>query len=151
MLVNCCWSKDTTGLRGELLNTSMKINHLLAPHQTDSHIKDLKNEVSRFIKWAKPMLDINTKMKIKLVPIKKTQNNQYSFGSFNPNTNEIIIAYKDRHILDCLRTLAHEMVHLKQNINNELTDTSGETGSPEECEANSIAGILMRKWNKIYN
>lgn len=108
-------------------------------------------EIKKFIKWAKPHLGIDIPMKVKLVPIKKSVNGQGSFGSFNPSTNQIIVAYEGRHIIDVLRTLSHEMVHLHQNLLNKLQDGSGNTGSDIENEANALAGVLMRNWNKDNN
>lgn len=110
--------------------------------------QELVSQVEEFVKWAKPQLGIDIPVKVKLVPVKKTVNGQFSFGSFNPNNNEIVVAYKDRHILDCLRTLAHEMTHLHQNLMNQLTADSGKTGSEQENQANQFAGILMRNWTK---
>jgi len=52
---------------------------------------------------------------------------------------------------DILRTLAHELVHRKQEEDGRLTPTSGETGSPIEDEANAMAGVLLRNFGKINN
>ena len=60
--------------------------------------------------------------------------------------HKITISTKGRHIMDTFRTLAHEMVHHKQNLNNELHSESGATGSEHENQANSEAGIIMRKF-----
>ena len=125
---------------------------LQKPTLLNSHMvistENLVTQVKDFIKWAKPQLGIDIPLKVKLVPVKKTINGQFSFGSFNPNNNEIIVAYKDRHILDILRSLSHEMVHLHQNLLGELNADSGKDGSPQENQCNSFAGILMRRWNK---
>ena len=52
--------------------------------------------------------------------------------------------------MDILRTLAHELVHYKQKTLGKIKHDSGETGSPEENQANTIAGIIMRHFNKEY-
>ena len=62
----------------------------------------------------------------------------------------IFLYIADRHILDILRSLCHEMVHHRQNLNNDLNDKAGQTGSPQENEANSVAGQIMRKYGKIH-
>ena len=49
---------------------------------------------------------------------------------------------------DVLRTLAHELVHHKQNELGKLNNDSGKTGSDVENEANVKAGILMRDFGK---
>jgi Zn-dependent peptidase ImmA (M78 family) len=71
-----------------------------------------------------------------------------SFGQYNPNTFEIKIIGYNRNLADTLRTLAHELIHHKQNIDGELNEKSGETGSDHENEANAFAGQLMREYGK---
>jgi hypothetical protein len=67
-----------------------------------------------------------------------------TFGLFDPNTNSISVAYQDRHIMDVLRTLGHELVHHKQREEDRIQPGDGETGSEIENEANAQAGVLMR-------
>jgi len=80
---------------------------------------------------------------------------QPSFGAYVPSKHHIFINPSNRNMVDILRTLAHELVHAKQNELGLLTPESGETGSEHENDANSIAGILMRDYGKqnpnIYN
>lgn len=75
---------------------------------------------------------------------------QPSFGMYVAGENILFIALKNRHPVDILRTVAHELVHFKQDISGELQDNSGQTGSKHENQANSIAGIIMREFNKRY-
>lgn len=75
---------------------------------------------------------------------------QPTFGKFVNDTNTIYLGILNRHPLDILRTLAHELVHYKQNIEHRLDATSGHTGSPAENEAHEIAGIVMRHFNKMH-
>jgi Zn-dependent peptidase ImmA (M78 family) len=49
---------------------------------------------------------------------------------------------------DLLRTLAHELVHRKQDEDGRIDHNSGETGSEIENEANAQAGVLLRKFGK---
>lgn len=75
-------------------------------------------------------------------------NNDRSFGGYNPKTQKIHITTKNRHPMDVLRTIAHELVHHKQNEEGRIADVavSGATGSDIENEANSVAGVIMRKY-----
>jgi len=90
--------------------------------------------------------------KLPKISIHKTiaTGDQPSFGGYNADNNTIELALKDRHPADVLRTLAHELVHYKQNTTHGLHDQSGLTGSPEENEANTKAGIIMRHFNKRF-
>lgn len=80
---------------------------------------------------------------------------QPSFGAYIPSKHHISVNPSNRNIVDVLRTLAHELVHARQNEMGILQPDSGETGSEHENDANAIAGILMRDYGKqnpnIYN
>ena len=73
---------------------------------------------------------------------------QPSFGAYVPADHHIFINPSNRNIVDVLRTLAHELVHAKQNELELLEPNSGDTGSDIENDANAIAGILMRDYGK---
>lgn len=75
---------------------------------------------------------------------------QPTFGRFINGKNVIELAIEERHPIDIIRTLAHEMVHFKQNLDCELDDRSGDTGSWAENEAHELAGIIMREIDKKY-
>jgi hypothetical protein len=75
---------------------------------------------------------------------------QPTFGKFVPHENRIYLAIEQRHPLDVLRTLAHELTHFRQGTEHELGPDSGRTGSPTENEAHEVAGIIMRHFNKAH-
>jgi hypothetical protein len=82
----------------------------------------------------------------------KFVNSEYSmqngtFGTYNPSTDEIVIVKENRHPVDVLRTLAHELVHHKQREDGKVLD--GDDGSDTENEANAKAGELMRKFRTV--
>jgi len=56
----------------------------------------------------------------------------------------------NRHPVDILRTLAHEMVHYKQELLGQLDSDSWHTGSPDEDEANAEGGVIMRLFNQAH-
>lgn len=72
-----------------------------------------------------------------------------SFGGYGGK--QINITVVNRHVMDVLRTLAHELVHFKQDIEGRITsDDDGKDGSPIENEANAEAAVVMRKWGKLH-
>ena len=75
---------------------------------------------------------------------------QPTFGQYVHGENKLYVGLANRHPNDILRTLAHELVHYKQDTEHQLDNQSGETGSPEENQANAIAGVVMRYFNKKY-
>jgi cytidyltransferase-like protein len=71
-----------------------------------------------------------------------------SFGYFDPNSNKIWVYCGNRNMGDILRTLAHELVHRKQDEDGRISYESGKTGSEIENEANAKAGVLLRDFGK---
>jgi hypothetical protein len=102
-----------------------------------------------FLPFVMKMLKLDKLPKISVHKTIET-GDQPSFGGYDMENNSIQLALKDRHPADVLRTLAHELVHYKQNTTHRLHDRSGLTGSPEENEANTKAGIIMRHFNKRF-
>lgn len=72
-----------------------------------------------------------------------------AFGQYQNESKMLITYIKNRNLADILRTLAHELVHHKQNEENRLDAHSGDTGSDIENEANSLAGQIMRDYGKM--
>lgn len=105
-----------------------------------------------FIKYSCDYLLITKKPVINIIyDIDHAYNNK-SFGYFNPNDNSISVVFANRSLADSFRTLSHELVHYKQNLDNRITNSvkDGETGSDIENEANSKSGIIMRNFGKKY-
>lgn len=69
-----------------------------------------------------------------------------SFGEFNGSTIKVVS--KGRHPMDVMRTLAHELVHWRQRLEGQEMD--GSDGSDTENQANSVAGIIMRRFAEKY-
>lgn len=109
----------------------------------------------RFVKMLKQFLQIAKEelglTKLPKIIIRKhldTDDGQPTFGKFENNSEQIYLAIADRHPVDVLRTLAHELTHYKQFVNGELYPNAGETGSPVENEAHAVAGVILRNFNK---
>jgi hypothetical protein len=105
-----------------------------------------KDNVQEFIKFAKNALQLKEKVSVKLL---EKRHGHMTAACYDPNTNEISIYTKGRAFADVCRSLAHEMVHQKQNELGLLEIDSGETGSDIENEANACAGIIMRNFGDI--
>lgn len=102
-----------------------------------------------FIRFAAEDLELNSLPKFDFVFDNAESIERKSFGGYQPGNEHITITVKNRHINDVLRTLAHELVHYKQDLNNELEDDdAGSTGSPQENEANARAAVILRNWGK---
>lgn len=102
-----------------------------------------------FVRFAAEHLELESLPKFDFVFDSKQSVERKSFGGYMPGAEHISITVKNRHINDICRTLAHELVHYKQDLNNELEDDeAGATGSPQENEANAEAAVILRNWGK---
>jgi hypothetical protein len=100
-----------------------------------------------FIRFAAKDLELKSLPKFDFAFDTKRSVEHHSFGGYGGE--HINISVKNRHIMDVCRTLAHELVHYKQDLNHELEgENPGATGSPQENEANARAAVIMRNWGK---
>jgi len=109
--------------------------------------KDLKI-ISDFVNFAKDFLKIDDDVKIALAYERTPDLKTTAYYDLN---GLVKVYVKDRAIVDIMRSIAHELVHHKQNLEGRIQDTAkdGDDGSEIENEANSIAGVLIRKYGKI--
>jgi hypothetical protein len=129
----------------KLLITEEQYKQLSNPIVSDN-INEKLPLIKKFVNFCTDDLSINDKIKVFLTDKKsKTK----TFAHFSPSEGSLTVYIKNRHIGDVLRSIAHELKHYQQNINGILTSQSGEDGSPEENEANSFAGVMMRKFGRI--
>lgn len=105
--------------------------------------------LKQFLKFASKELNLENFPKGLILSYdNKKAKNQSSYGYFDPESDKIWLYVKNRSLADILRTLAHEIVHLKQREEGRIETNSGETGSPIENEANAQAGVLMRNFGQ---
>lgn len=106
--------------------------------------------IKKFLPIVKTELNLKKLPKIKVQRHVEVHDGQATFGRFVNNEQVIYIGVADRHPVDVIRTLAHELVHWKQFLDDKIEPNSGETGSPIENEAHAKAGVLLRIFNKKY-
>jgi hypothetical protein len=75
-----------------------------------------------------------------------------TFGRYINDKHLLEVAWGQRHIMDVLRTVAHELTHKHQHERDgdRMGPDAGETGSTYENEANARAGILMRDYARLH-
>ncbi len=101
---------------------------------------DKQDRIHEFCDWCCGKLGINTP-KLTLKP----HNDASALGYTDMADGSVTVVVGDRHQMDIMRTLAHELVHCKQM---ESYEPDGATGSDDENEANAMAGVLMREWGQ---
>lgn len=105
--------------------------------------------IKKFIDFCQDHLELDRLPTINLVSGSERSVKNKSFGGYGGHN--INVSISNRHIMDVCRTLAHELVHFRQDLRGELAgDDPGATGSPQENEANAEAAVIMRNWGKKY-
>jgi hypothetical protein len=115
-----------------------------APSLSDEEI--LKN----FIRFCVAELKIKSMPTVKLRRDPQWSVVNRTFGRYINDTHLLEVAFGQRHIMDVLRTVAHELTHKHQHEREAVPSDAGETGSPYENEANARAGILMRDYGRLH-
>lgn len=131
-----CWTgyhKAGTKIKGgKRVNNCVKNESQEQEHSVNDFVK-------QFAPWVAEQLGIKLpKIELLDTPIDTT------FGMYDPNSRSIKLVTGGRHPVDVLRTLAHELTHHRQDLEDNLPPGAGETGTDQENEANSEAGIMMR-------
>jgi len=69
-------------------------------------------------------------------------------GAFDPNDKSICVIVGGRHFIDYCRTIAHEMVHLRQSVDGRTDGPIQEIGGDIEDEANAQSGQIVKSYLK---
>jgi cytidyltransferase-like protein len=139
---------------GKIPKVLMATLNLGQPKQTKlMEVKKLNESetgtIGEFLKYAIKNLGIqNPPRNLSLSYDTAKAKEMRSFGYFDPNSNKIWVYCGNRNMGDILRTLAHELVHRKQDEDGRISYESGKTGSEIENEANAKAGVLLRDFGK---
>ena len=107
---------------------------------------DLEKEVEKFADWASKKLNLQTMPKIELsMDTEEAQTNHHT-GGHTDGENSVWVYAKNRNLVDILRTVFHELVHVRQGELGMIKPNSSYPGSPIESMADMLAG----KYIKIY-
>ena len=117
-------------------STNVLFNLGLAEGNRQSNLID-------FVNFCKDQLSLKSSPPIKFV----SDTEDTTFGYFDNDTKGIVIQNTGRHQMDVMRTVAHELVHYKQDQTYDR-ELNGEDGSPDENQANALAGVILRRWGQ---
>lgn len=107
---------------------------------------DTRKEVEKFADWACKILKVEHRPKITLSMDTEEAQTHHHTGRHVHGEDEIWVYAKNRNLVDILRTVFHEIVHVRQGERGEIKPNSSYPGSPIEVEADALAG----KFIKIY-
>lgn len=105
----------------------------------------LEGMLDNFFKMCREELQLDELPPIEFVSDEPTVEGS-SFGVFTDGGLKVVTM--NRHPMDVMRTLAHELTHWKQRLAGQEMD--GADGSDTENQANATAGVIMRRFGKAY-
>lgn len=112
----------------------------------DEDLSRVQEEVINFTKWAVELLHLKTHPQIELsIDTEEAQTGHHT-GRHTEGDNKVWIYVKNRNLVDILRTVFHELVHVRQGEIGMIKPGSSYPGSPIEAMADMLAG----KYIKIY-
>lgn len=111
---------------------------------------DLIDSIRDFLPIAIKHLKLKSLPKIRIEKNVESKHDQPTFGKYENGKEIIFLDIEERHPVDVIRTLAHELVHYKQDKEGRLDSNSWKTGSPDENEAHEKAGEMIREFDKQF-
>ena len=107
---------------------------------------DLESEVEKFVEWTAKRLHLKKVPKVELsMDTEEAQTNHHT-GRHVMGDDKIWVYAKNRNLVDILRTIFHELVHVRQEEIGMVQPGDSYPGSPIEAMADMLAG----KYIKIY-
>jgi predicted GNAT family acetyltransferase len=139
---------DTMIRYPKLMESKTLIKSLLREfiHKENSHA----HACADFVNFAKGFLGIEDAVKV-VLKFERTPD-LVTTAYYDPEKHLVVVYAKNRALVDVCRSIAHELVHHRQNLDDRLLDIvkDGSDGSPIENEANSIAGVMMRQYGRLH-
>lgn len=108
--------------------------------------ESLSKDVEKFTMWAGKKLNLKKTPKVKLSFDTDEAQEGHHTGKHTPGDDYVWVYAKNRNLVDILRTVFHELVHVRQHELGKIKPGDSYPGSPIEAEADMLAG----KYIKIY-
>lgn len=106
--------------------------------------------VDEFANWVAKKLNLSDLPKIELsMDTEEAQDNTHT-GGHTPGSGKIWVYAKNRNLVDILRTVAHELVHVRQHELDMVGPNDSYPGSPIELLADMVAGKLIKIYGKSH-
>ena len=115
-----------------------------------SENQDQETVVQDFIQDTAHRLGIERMPRIELHSNSDWSKNERSFGMYEPEDHVLHVNLANRHLMDILRTTAHELAHCRQHEISPLPNHAGKTGSRWENQAHATAGVIMRDYAEAH-
>jgi hypothetical protein len=108
-----------------------------------------EDRIAHFIEWVYQKENIRGPLPTITFSSEKETEDMHHTGWFNHQENTMYVYTGNRNLIDILRTVAHELKHVKQGTQGRIHGHSP-PGSKLEREADAEAGYLMKLYGKEY-
>lgn len=117
----------------------------------DNPTTEREKRISHFVDWVckKINLDRTLVKNIEFSYDTADAQDQHRTGAYDWHKNHMIIYVRNRNLVDILRTIAHELQHVKQDQQGRIRVHSP-PGSKLERESDTVAGYLMKLYGKLH-
>ena len=118
----------------------------------ESKQEDLNNNpiVQKFLAWTEKKLNLKNTPKIEFSYDSDEAQEGHHTGRHNPETGEVWVYCANRNLVDILRTVFHELTHVRQSELNMIKPGDSYPGSPIEAEADVMAGKYIKIFGKAH-
>lgn len=108
--------------------------------------------IKHFIEWTKQRIGLKDQdIDIVFSYDRDEAQEQHRTGAWDWQKNHMVVYAGNRNLVDILRTVCHELVHVKQGQTGQIQKaTRHGPGSPLEVEADAKAGYLMKLYGKLH-
>ena len=114
--------------------------------ENTEHNLDIPAEVEKFVDWTAKRLNLQKVPSIELSMDSEEAQTNHHTGGHVPGEDSVWVYAKNRNLVDILRTVFHELVHVRQGELDMIDSGDSYPGSPIEAMADLLAG----KYIKIY-
>lgn len=135
-------------LRKLILEEMISIKNIsLIIHPSLERCIENKDLIEDFCNFCARELDIEAQSTIEIVADRES-NNVKTTAYYDPSNHDIVIYGKNRAIVDICRSIAHEMTHMSQMLEDRIEFPVQDAGGHIEDEANARAGEIVKLFAK---
>jgi hypothetical protein len=121
-----------------ILKESFELPQALEIDVECGYSDDARMHANNFATYCQQNLQLPNLPRIKIVA---TRVGGMTTGAFDPSNNEILVLGGGRALIDVLRTLAHELTHYRQRLQDKIKSTQRDWNL--EGEADAEAGKMV--------
>lgn len=129
---------------------SYDLGHRGLHENKSTKTSNIKQEVDKFVAWAKKELNLKTAPIIELSTDTRDARQNHHTGRHTEGDNRVWVYVKNRNLVDILRTVCHELVHVRQSELDMIDPGDSYPGSPIEMIADMQAGKMLKIYGKMH-